>query len=65
MRLLILAGAAALLLLPAAAKARDSALQAGTTEYSAQKKPVKQKMAKKTAKKKKVKVEYMRAAPMK
>jgi hypothetical protein len=67
MRALMIAAAATLLLLPAAAPAmaRGRALpsaQAGSSDYSAKthKKPMK-----KAAKKKKQKVDYMRAVPMK
>ena len=66
MRLLMIAAAATLLLLPAAApaKACGSAMHsamATSTDYSAKK----HKKRLKTAKMKKEKVEYMRAAPMK
>lgn len=62
MRFLMIAVAAALLLLPAARPANacgaaKPSAQAAATDYSAAKK--------KTAKKPKEKVEYMRAAPMK
>lgn len=65
MRFLMIASAAALLLLPAAARPANACgaakplAQAAATDYSAaKKKPVK-------VKKPKEKVEYMRAAPMK
>ena len=66
MRVLILAGAAALLLLPAipaaqACGAGHSAKAAATADYSAATKKVGKK---KVAKAKAPKVEYMRAAPM-
>jgi hypothetical protein len=66
MRFLIIAVAATFLLLPASAPAyacgAKHSVQASSTELSAEeKKPMK----KKTAKMKKEKVEYMRAAPMK
>jgi hypothetical protein len=66
MRCLMIAVAATFLLLPAAAPAyacgAKHSVQAASTELSAEeKKPMK----KKTAKMKKEKVEYMRAAPMK
>ena len=73
MRLLMIAAAATLLMLPAAGQANacgaaKPSAQAATTEYSADeaKKPVK-KEHKKVRKHhvKKEKVEYMRAAPMK
>ena len=70
MRILILAGAAALLLLPAipaaqACGAGHSAKAAATADFSAAtKKVVKKKVAKKGTKTKAPKVEYMRAAPM-
>jgi hypothetical protein len=71
MRILLIAAAATLLMLPAArqAKACDDVkplAQVTTTEYSAEtdKKPVK-KVKKAKHHKKKEKVEYMRAAPMK
>ncbi len=65
MRFLILAGTAALLLLPAtgpvnACGAGHSA-QAATADYSA---ATKKKVVKRVAKRKAPKVEYMRAAPM-
>jgi len=68
MRFLMIAGAAALLLLPATAPAQACdagmhAAQAATADYSA---AAKKKTMKKVAKKKKApKVEYMRAVPMK
>ncbi len=67
MRFLMIAGAAALLLLPATASATPSGAgmhlaQAATADYSA---ATKKKAMKKVAKKKAPKVEYMRAAPMK
>lgn len=66
MRFLMIAGAAALLLLPAIASANACgagmhSAQAATADYSAAKK----KAVKKVAKKKTPKVEYMRAVPMK
>ena len=66
MRVLILAGAAALLLLPAmpaaqACGAAHAAKAAATTDFSA---VTKKKVAKKVAKTKAPKVEYLRAAPM-
>jgi hypothetical protein len=71
MRILMIAAATTLLMLPTArpAKACEDAkplAQATTTEYSAEeaKKPVK-KVQKKTHHVTKEKVEYMRAAPMK
>ncbi len=71
MRLLMIAAAATLLMLPAAAPARACSgamrsVRAATTEYAADadKKPAK-KVHKKKHHKKKEKVEYMRAAPMK
>ena len=70
MRVLILAGAAALLLLPAmpaaqAYGAAHAAKAAATADFSAAtKKVVKKKVAKKVTKTKAPKVEYMRAAPM-
>ena len=67
MRVLMIAAAATLLLLPAASPAKACgasmhAAMAASTDYSAatHKKPMK-----KTAKLKKEKVEYMRAVPMK
>ena len=72
MRISILAGAAALLLLPTIAPAnacgsKMHSVQAATFDYSAETdktaKPVK-KVAKKHHKPKAPKVEYMRAAPM-
>ena len=66
MRFLIIAGAAALLLLPATAPAKacgaGHSAQAATADYSA--KTTKKKPVKKVAKTKAPKVEYMRAAPM-
>ena len=68
MRFLMIAGAAALLLLPATAPAQACgagmpSAQATTDDYSA---AAKKKTMKKVAKKKKApKVEYMRAVPMK
>lgn len=65
MRFLIVAGAAALLLLPATApaKACGAGLSAqAAADYSA--KTIKKKTVKKVAKTKAPKVEYMRAAPM-
>ena len=68
MRFLMIAGAAALLLLPATAPAQAcgagmNAAQAATADYSA---AAKKKTVKKVAKKKKApKVQYMRAVPMK
>ena len=68
MRFLMIAGAAALLLLPASAPAQACsagmhAAQAVTADYSA---ATKKEVVKKVAKKKKApKVEYMRAVPMK
>ena len=67
MRLLMIAAAATLLLLPAAAPAKACgtamhSAMATSTDYSAKKH---KKRMKKTAKMKKEKVEYMRAAPMK
>ncbi|HZL63108.1 MAG TPA: hypothetical protein VFC32_12525 [Pseudolabrys sp.] len=71
MRILLIAAAATLLMLPATrqANACEDAMpsaQVTTTEYSAEadKKPVK-KVKKAKHHKKKEKVEYMRAAPMK
>jgi hypothetical protein len=66
MRFLIVAGAAALLLLPvtAPAKARGADMhlaQTATTDYSA---ATKKKPVNKASKKKAPKEEYMRAAPM-
>jgi len=66
MRILILAGAAALLLLPAipaaqACGAGHSAKAAATADFSAATKKV---VKKKVAKTKAPKVEYLRAAPM-
>lgn len=66
MRLLMIAAAATLLLLPAAApaKACDGVMpsaKATSTDYSAE---TKKKVVKMVAKKKAPKVEYMRAAPM-
>ena len=69
MRVLTIAGAAALLTLSAAAPAAACSgpsmhsTQAATADYSAAK--TKKKPVKKVAKKKAPKVEYMRAAPMK
>ena len=70
MRFLTIAGATALLLLPAIAPAKACgekmhSTQAATIDYSAEtdKKPVK-KVVKKHRKPKAPKVEYMRAAPM-
>ncbi len=61
MRFLMIAGAATMLLLPVAAPANACGVkhsaQAASTEYSAA-------TTKKVDKKKKEKVEYMRAAPM-
>jgi hypothetical protein len=61
MRFLMIAGAATMLLLPVAAPANacgaKHSAQATSTEYSAA-------TTKKVVKKKKEKVEYMRAAPM-
>jgi hypothetical protein len=71
MRFPMIAGAAALLLLPAAAPAQACgagmhAAQAVTADYSAAtKKKAMKKVAKKHKKKKAPKVEYMRTAPMK
>lgn len=71
MRFLMIAGTAALLLLPATAPAQACgagmhAAQAATADYSAAtKKKVVQKVAKKHKMKKAPKVEYMRAVPMK
>jgi hypothetical protein len=71
MRFLMIAGAAALLLLPVTAPAQacgagQQATQAATADYSAAaKKKMAKKVAKKHKKKKAPKVEYMRAAPMK
>jgi hypothetical protein len=67
MRILLIAVAAALLLLPATAPANACgtgmhSAKAVSTDYSAKKH---KKLVKKTAKKTKEKVEYMRAAPMK
>ncbi|HLA21775.1 MAG TPA: hypothetical protein VJZ74_09980 [Pseudolabrys sp.] len=67
MRFLMIAGAAALLLLPATASANarcggTHSAQAATADYSA---ATKKKAMKKVAKKKAPKVEYMRAVPMK
>ena len=68
MRFAIIAGAAALLLLPATAPAKacdasQHSAQAATADYSA---ATKKKVVKKHHRKKpKEKVEYMRAAPMK
>ena len=71
MRILLIAAAAALLMLPAARQANacegaTPLAQVTTTEYSAEtdKKPVK-KVKKAKHHKNKEKVEYMRAAPMK
>ena len=66
MRFLMIAGAAALLLLPAAAPAQacgagTHAAQAATVDYSA---ATKKTPVKKVVKKRAPKVEYMRAAPM-
>jgi hypothetical protein len=66
MRFLMIAGAAALLLLPVTAPAQACgggmhAAQAVTADYSAATK----KAVKKVAKKRPPKVEYMRAVPMK
>jgi len=66
MRFLMIAGAAALLLLPVTAPAQACgagmhAAQAATVDYSAATK----KVVKKIVKKRTPKVEYMRAAPMK
>jgi hypothetical protein len=66
MRFLIIAGAAALLFLPASAPAKACAAgmhsaQAATADLSA---ATKKKTVKKIAKAKAPKVEYMRAAPM-
>ncbi len=65
MRLLILVGAAALLLLPAKGSAKACGAghfaQAATADYSA---ATKKKIMKRVAKRKTPKVEYMRAAPM-
>ena len=65
MRFLIIAGAAALLILPATAPTKACgagmhSAQAATSDYSAATK----KKVKKVAKKKAPKEEYMRAAPM-
>jgi hypothetical protein len=67
MRFLMIAAAATLLLLPTTAPAKACgtgmhSAKAVSTDYSAKKH---KKVVKKTAKKKKEKVEYMRAAPMK
>jgi hypothetical protein len=71
MRILLIAAAAALLMLPAARQVKacedvTPLAQVTTTEYSAEtdKKPTK-KVKKTKQHKKKEKVEYMRAAPMK
>jgi hypothetical protein len=66
MRFLMIAGAAALLLLPATAPAQACgagmhAAQTATVDYSAATK----KVVKKVVKKRTPKVEYMRAVPMK
>ncbi len=65
MRLLILVGAAALLLLPAMGSAKacgaGHSAQAATADYSA---ATKKKIMKRVAKRKAPTVEYMRAAPM-
>lgn len=70
MRFLIIAGAAALLLLPVSAPAQACgagahAAQAVTADYSAATKKKAVKKAARKHKKKAPKVEYMRAAPMK
>jgi uncharacterized protein YpuA (DUF1002 family) len=68
MRILVIAAAALLLSIPALAPAKacvpDTAQGSSTTLSADEAKPPKKKVAKKTAKKKE-KVEYMRAAPMK
>jgi len=67
MRILLIAAAAALLMLPATAPAKACgtgmhSAKAASIDYSAK---THKKVVKKTAKKTKEKVEYMRAAPMK